>query len=175
MAKTTPASVTTDWDMVTAHWPAGSRELAVEMGLVEAQPEQLGAKVDDIEPVLRLVLYQAGASDWLRATVARATAIGLVAISHVALHKWMKKLGGYLAALVSRMVETGSFAPEKWHGFDLIAGDATTAERSGSKGTTARVYCALRLADLTPRHIEVTDEHGGETARRFRAEPGELW
>ncbi|MBN2194498.1 MAG: hypothetical protein JW751_16895 [Polyangiaceae bacterium] len=32
-----------------------------------------------------------------------------------------------------------------------------------------------RLSDLTPRHIEVTDEHGGETARRFRAEPGELW
>lgn len=175
MAKTATASVTTDWDMVTAQLPPCWRELAVEMGLVEAQPEQLGAKVDDIEPVLRLVLYQAGASDSLRATVARAAAIGLLAISHVALHKWMKKIGGYLAALVSRMLGTVSFAPEKWHGFDLIAGDATTVQRPGSKGTTARVHYALRLADLTPRHIEVTDEHGGETARRFRAEPGELW
>ena len=60
------------------------------MGLVKAQPEQMGAKVDDIEPILRLVLYQAGASDSLRATVGRAAALGLLAISHVALHKWLK-------------------------------------------------------------------------------------
>lgn len=57
----------------------------------------------------------------------------------------------------------------------MIGGDATTVQRLGSKGTTARVHYALRLADLTPRHIEVTDERGGETARRFRAEQGELW
>jgi len=145
------------------------------MGLLKERPDHVGAKVEDIEPILRLVLYQAGASDSLRATVARAAAIGLLAISHVGLHKWMKKIGAYLVALLSRMVATAAFAPERWHGFDLIAGDATTVQRPGSKGTTARVHYALRLADLTPRHIEVTDEHGGETAQRFRAEPGELW
>ena len=155
--------------------PTDWRELAGEMGLLNEQPAQLGAKVNDIEPVLRLVLYHAGASDSLRGTVARAAALGLLAISHVALHKWMKKLGPYLVALLGRMVSTAVFAPERWHGFDVIAGDATTVQRPGSKGTTARVHYALRLADLTPRHIEVTDEHGGETARRFRAKPGELW
>ncbi len=87
----------------------------------------------------------------------------------------MKKLGPYLTALLGQMVPTTSFAPAKWGGFHVIGGDATTVQRPGSKGTTARVHYALRLADLTPRHIEVTDEHGGETARRFRAEKGELW
>ena len=175
MEKPTTPSVTTDWEMVTAQLPLDWRVMAAEMGLLKERPEQLGAKVEDIEPVLRLVLYQAGTSDSLRATVARAAALGLLAISHVALHKWMKKLGPYLVALLNRMVATAAFAPEKWHGFDVIAGDATTVQRPGSKGTTARVHYALRLADLTARHIEVTDEHGGETARRFRAEPDELW
>jgi hypothetical protein len=175
MTKAEPANVATDWELITAQLPADWRELAEKMGLLEERPEHIGAKVDDIEPILRLVLYQAGASDSLRATVARGAALGLLAISHVALHKWMKKLGAYLVALLTRMVATASFAPEKWCGFDLIAGDATTVQRPGSKGTTARVHYALRLSDLTPRHIEVTDEHGGETARRFQAEPDELW
>lgn len=175
MTKAGAPSVTTDWELITAQLPQDWRQTAKEMGLLTGRPEHIGAKVDSIEPILRLILYQAGASDSLRATVARAAAIGLLAISHVALHKWMKKIGGYLVALLNRMVGTAAFAPERWHGFDVIAGDATTIQRPGSKGTTARVHYALRLADLTPRHIEVTDEHGGETAQRFRAEPGELW
>ena len=168
-------NVTTDWEMITAQLPPSWRQLAEEMGLVKERPEHLGAKVDDIEPILRLVLFQAGASASLRLTVARAAAIGLLAISHVALHKWMKRLGPYLMALLAQMIETAAFAPEKWAGLDLIAGDATTVQRPGSKGTTARVHYAVRLADLTPRHLEVTDEHGGETAKRFRAVPGEAW
>jgi hypothetical protein len=86
----------------------------------------------------------------------------------------MKKLGPHLTALLVQMVPTTSFAPAMWGGFHVIGGDATTVQRPGSKGTTARVHYALRLADLTPRHIKVTDEHGGETARRSRRS-GELW
>ena len=87
----------------------------------------------------------------------------------------MKRLSGYLTVLLARMVDAAAFAPEACGGLHVIAGDATTVQRPGSKGTTARVHYALRLADMTPRHIEVTDEHGGETARRFRPEPGEVW
>lgn len=162
-----------DWAMVEAQLPTDWREVADEMGLLDAQPSQLKTKVRDIRDVLRLVLHHAGAGVSLRATTARAAAIGVLVLSAVALHKWMKKLGPYLAALLQRMLVT--FAPERWGGFHVIAGDATTVQRPGAKGTTARIHYALRLADLSPRHIEVTDEKGGETARRFRAEPGELW
>jgi hypothetical protein len=109
--------VTTEWELIAAQFPADWRELAEQMGLLKERPEHIGAKVDDIEPILRLVLYQAGASDSLRATAARAAALGLLAISHVALHKWMKKIGAYLVALLSRMVATAAFAPSG--GMDL--------------------------------------------------------
>ncbi len=145
------------------------------MGLIRERPQHMGTKIGDLGIALRLVLHQAGTSASLRATTALAAATGVVAIAAVSLHQWMKKLGPYLTALLARMVGTAAFAPEKWGGLHIIAGDATTVQRPASKGTTARVHYALRLADMTPRHIEVTDEHGGETARRFRAEPGEVW
>ena len=164
-----------DWDLIERELPAGWRELGDAMGLLRERPAHMQTKIRDIGVALRLVLHQAGTSSSLRATTALASAIGVVSISAVSLHQWMKKLGPYLTALLGQMVPTTSFAPAKWGGFHVIGGDATTVQRPGSKGTTARVHYALRLADLTPRHIEVTDEHGGETARRFRAEKGELW
>lgn len=164
-----------DWDLIERELPAGWRELGDAMGLLRERPAHMQTKIRDIGVALRLVLHQAGTSSSLRATTALAAAIGVVSISAVSLHQWMKKLGPYLTALLGQMVPTTSFAPAMWGGFHVIAGDATTVQRPGSKGTTARVHYALRLADLTPRHIEVTDEHGGETARRFRAEKGELW
>lgn len=154
--------------------PNGWRELSNKMGIIRPQPAHIGAKVTDIEQALRLVLHYVSGSS-LRLTTAIGAAINVITISSVALHKWMKKIGPYLAILVSRMVDGAAFAPEKWAALDVIVGDATTVQRPGSKGTTARVHYALRLADLSTRHIEVTDETGGETARRFRAEPGELW
>ncbi len=164
----------TDWKLVEAHLPTGWRQLGDEMGLLRDRPAHMGTKIRDLGVVLRLVLHQAGTSASLRATTALAAATGVVAIAAVSLHQWMKKIGPYLTVLLARMVESAAFAPEKWGGLDIIVGDATTVQRPASKGTTARVHYALRLADMTPRHIEVTDEHGGETARRFRAEPGEV-
>lgn len=167
--------ISEDWELVKAHLPEGWEELGREMRLIRERPKQLGAKIDDLGVVLRLVFHQVAASASLRSTTALAAATQVVTIAAVSLHKWMKKLGPYLAKLLTRAVETASFEPEKWGGLDVIAGDATTVQRPGSKGTTARVHYALRLADMTARHIEVTDEHGGEKARRFRAEPGEVW
>ena len=165
----------TDWQRIEAQLPRGWRELGDEMGLLQERPAHMGTKVRDLGVALRLVLHQAGTSASLRATTALAAATGVVTLSAVSLHQWMKKIGPYLTVLLARMVESAAFSPEKWGGLHIIVGDATTVQRPASKGTTARVHYALRLADMTPRHIEVTDEHGGETARRFRAEPGEVW
>jgi hypothetical protein len=160
--------------MIASQLPDEWRKLAEEMTLIRPQPAQLGAKITDIEQAMRLVLHYVSGSS-LRVTTAIGAAIGVIAVSSVTLHKWMKKIGPYLAVLLSRMVNSSAFAPEQWAGFDVIAGDATTVQRPGAKGTTARVHYALRLADISTRHIEVTDDKGGETARRFVATPGELW
>lgn len=163
-----------DWKMIEAHLPPDWRHLADSMGLIREHPAHLNTKIKDIGDLLRLVLHHVSGSS-LRMTTGMAAAAGLVVLSAVALHKWMKKLGPYLAALLQRMVDSAAFGPERWNGFIVIAGDATTVQRPGSKGTTARVHYALQLSDLTARHIEVTDDKGGETARRFQAKEGELW
>lgn len=163
-----------DWEMIKSYLPSDWRDLASEMQLIRPLPSHIGAKITDIEQILKLVLHHvSGAS--LRLTTAVGAAAGVVKITAVALHKWMKKLGPYLSALLQRMLDSAAYAPKRWAGFDLIVSDATTVQRPGSKGTTARVHYALRLADLSSRHIEVTDDKGGETIRRFCPRKGELW
>ena len=64
-----------DWELLTAHLPAGWEELAGEMGLIRARPAHLGVKILHIGQILRLVLHQAGTSSSLRATTAPYTAL----------------------------------------------------------------------------------------------------
>lgn len=162
------------WDTIAAQLPAGWKELAREMGLIRSLPEHLGTKVTDIEQILRPVLHHAtGVS--LRLTAALSSAAGLISLSAVAIHKWMCKLGPYLACLLARMWETDRFSSTQWAGYRVVAGDATTIQRPGATGTTTRVHYALTLPDLSCRYREVTDEKEGEAARRFPAEEGELW
>src|SRR5690349_19948980 len=105
------------------------------MKLTQPRPPQLGATATDIEQVLRPVLHHVtGAS--LRLTTGALVAVGWVDLSAVPLHKWMRKLGPYLAELPKRMPETAQFSPERWAGYLLVRSDATTLERPGASGTT---------------------------------------
>ena len=137
----------------------------------------MNTQVKEIGQILRLVLYQVARNIGQQAAAAAFAATGLLVISHVALHKWMKKLGPYLSELVAQMVVDSHavFAPERWAGYEVIAVDATCVQRPGAKGTTARVHRALRLTDLRVVRAEVTNHKGGETFRRFLPEPGQLW
>ncbi len=164
-----------DWSMIEEQLPPGWRELAAEMGLAKKRPAHMGQKILDIGLALRLVLHYVAQRGSQRATIARAAAAGLVAISQVALFKWMRKIGGYLEALVARMVESGAYASSQWGGYVLVVADATTVERPGATGTTARIHYGLHLSDLRPRAIRITDASVGETMRNFDPEPGELW
>ena len=172
-----PIDIAGDWPMIEAQLPAGWREMAREHDLIpEHLPRYLGAKITDVSIPLRLVLFHVGTNTSLKTTTAMAHAAQIVDMSGVALHKWMRKLGPYLGTLLVRKTEVGTtFAPERWAGYDIILVDATVVNRPGSEGTTARVHHALRLTTLQPVKIEVTDETGGETFRRFKVEPGQLW
>lgn len=164
-----------DWSLIEAQLPLGWRELGEEMGMVKKRPSHIGQKVLDIGIALRLVLHYVAQRGSQRATIAAAAAAGIIAISQVALFKWMCKIGAYLEALVARMVEPGRYASERWGGYVLVVADATTVERPGATGTTARIHYGLHLADLRPRFIRITDATVGETMRNFDPEPGELW
>jgi hypothetical protein len=166
------------WQTIEEALPAGWRELATECGLfVRKLPPHLGAKVEDIGVALRLALYQVATNSGLETTTAAFAAAGVVDISLVALHKWMKKLGPYLQKLLGRMVsgEHAVFAPELWAGYEVVVTDATCVERPGAKGTTARLHYALRLTDLRAVEAHITDHTGGETLRNFQPESCQLW
>jgi len=167
-----------DWSVIEAALPPGWRELAVQMKLIRPNlPKHMGTKVTEIGSVLRLVLYQVATNSGLELATATFAAAGLLALSFVALHKWMTRLAPYLEQLVAQMVvgEHVAFAPERWAGYELIVADASTVCRPGAKQTTARVHLALRLTDLRVVEVHVTDHTGGETLRRFRPERGQLW
>jgi Transposase DDE domain len=164
------------WEAIEAILPEGWRELQKEYKLIRPQPPQLKTKVTDIGPLLRLVFYHVACNAALMTATAAFDAGGLLDLSGVALHKWMIKLGPYLADLTARMISKEAiFASERWAGYDVRAADATTVTRPGATGTTARVHSSLRLADLRVVQVYVTDETGGETLRRFDVGDGQLW
>jgi len=165
--------------MIEAQLPPDWRELAREHGIDPgAVPAQLRSKVRDISVPLRLVFFHVGTNTSLKTTAATAAAAGLIDMSAVALHKWMRKMGGFLAAMLAALTGAAKvFAADLWAGYDIFLVDASVVTRPGAEGTTARIHYVLRLTDLEPVAIDVTDEKGGETFRRFgeTVRPGQLW
>jgi hypothetical protein len=106
----------------------------------------------------------------LRTTAAAFAAAGLVTVSHVAIHKWLRKAVAFFSyLLVSLTGSQRAFAPSLWAGYSVRAVDATTSQRPGAKGTTARIHYCLRLNDMACVGCIVTDEKVGESFDHFPA------
>jgi hypothetical protein len=166
-----------NWDAVEAQLPNHWWEIAEQHGLAPAKvPAQLGGKVTDMRVPLRTVLYRVGTNCSLKTAAASAFAGEVIDVSPVAVHLWERKLGPFIASLVAEMTNTErEFAATRWAGYDIVVVDASVVSRPGAEGTTARVHYALRLTTLRPVQVEVTDDKGGESFRRFAPETGELW
>lgn len=165
------------WSLIEAQLPSNWRQLAEQQRLIwRNAPKHIGAKVTDIGQILRLIFYYVATNSSLKTTTAMASAADIITISSVSLHQWMCKIGSYVAHLLELMTSTKDvFASQRWAGYDIRVVDATVITRPGACTTTARVHYVLNLASLCPEQIEVTDEKGGETFRRFTVQPGELW
>ncbi len=151
--------------------------MAAQQGLVQSNvPAQLGAKITDISVPLRMLLYRVATNSSLKVAAATAFAGEVADISPVAFHLWERKMGPFVADLVASLAETESqFSAARWAGYDIVIVDASTLCRPGAEGTTARVHYALRLTSLQAVDLQVTDDKGGETFRRFHPEAGQLW
>jgi hypothetical protein len=170
-------AVTERWKQIAAELPPGWQEMAEEIGLVNrSYPAYMRTKVTEISQPLRLVLYQAATNSSLAETVSKGAAAGIVEMSAVGLHKWMRKIGPYLAKLLTMM--TGAeviFYPERWGGYEVIGVGGTSVLRPGPKGTTAWIHYALRMTTLRPHQVAMTRERCSKAFCEFRAAPGQIW
>lgn len=170
-----------DWETIASKLPPNWRALAAANGVLlpdsrRAADGGSGWKIRDAAALLRMILHYATTGASLRTTTGLAAALGLATISAAAFHKWLRKSGGWLAALLAGVVDAATtFAPARWAGYDVILVDATTAQMPGATTATARVHYALRLTDLTAVAIHVTTIALGETLRRFALAAGQLW
>lgn len=165
------------WDLIRAELPDGWREDAKAYRILTMKRAPTGAKLTSVDQVLHLILSHVGLDSSLRTTTSKAAASeDLPALSAVSLHQWMKKAGPWIGGMIVKLTDSDLlFAPAQWHGFEVIVADATVVTRPGSAGTDARVHYAVRLADFSYLHCEVTDGTGGEKLRRFPMAPGQLY
>src|SRR5271170_3073710 len=161
------------WQSIRRLLPPEYEALACEHQQVETKFGN--AKIRDADTLLRFILLHVGADLPLRQTVVVMAEAGLPKLSAMRLHKKMCRAVPYLRALVGRMVEWPTQgAAERWGGYVFSAVDATVVCGPGAIGTDARIHTKLRVADVSITDAQVTDEHGGESFRRFRWEAGEL-
>jgi hypothetical protein len=162
-----------DWKTLLRCLPSDYEALARKYKQVQTQYGN--AKICDGNTLLRFIFLHAGADLPLRQTVALMAEAGGPSLSPMRLHKKMARAAPYLRALVERMVEWPAVgAPELWGGYRLTAVDATVVCGPGAIGTNARIHTKLSVADVSIAAVEVTDDKGGETFKRFTWDRGEL-
>lgn len=162
-----------EWNVLLSYLPADFRELAEEHKQLETQYGN--AKVTTADDLLRFLFLHVGPNLPLRQTVVIAEEAGGPRLSAMRLHMKMRKAAPYLHALVQRMATgAGDADAELWSGYEMISCDGSAVSGPGAEGTDARLHTALRLSDLSFKHVEVTGVSGGETLRRFPWLPGEL-
>lgn len=161
------------WDEIRKYLPPDYVQLAEDHRQVETQYGN--AKIRTADDLLRLILLHVGANLPLRQTVALMAESGGPSLAPMRLHKKMCRAAPYLQALVVRMLEWPvEGAAERWGGYVFTAVDATVVCGPGAVGIDARIHTKLRVADVSLLDVQVTDEKGGESFRRFQWEPGEL-
>jgi hypothetical protein len=161
------------WHTIVGFLPPEYEALAAQHKQVETKFGN--AKLRDADTLLRFIFLHVGAELPLRQTVVVMAEAGLPSLSPMRLHKKMGRAVPYLRALVKRMVDWPTEgAAERWGGYTFSAVDATVVCGPGAIGTDARIHTKLRVADVSLTDVQVTDEHVGETFRRFCWDPGEL-
>lgn len=168
-----PIEPTRDWKLLLSLLPPEHEQLAVEHGLLKLQWRN--SKIGSAAELLRLLFVHAGADVPLRQTVALVGEAGGPQISAVVLHKKMRNAGPYLGELIARScAKSRQAAPELWDGYELLAVDASTVSGPGAEGIDARMHTLIRIADVRPVQVKVTDVSEGETLRRFTWMPDQL-
>ena len=171
-----PASLPADgWQTIEALLPADWERQASLLGFASTSHAPPGAVCPPAAAKLRTMLHLVACNMSLRTTAAASCAADLVSVTHVAIHKWFRKAVPFFSYLLLSL--TGAqpvFDRDRWAGYVVRAIDATTVQRLGAQGTTARIHFCLRLNDMACVQAVLTDEKVGESLRNFSTSAGVL-
>ncbi|MBI5546891.1 MAG: transposase [Deltaproteobacteria bacterium] len=164
-----------NWQSLKSTLPVGWEEIAKKLGLGPSDSGPHNASQVRAETRVHTLLTMVAWNLSLRMTSGLFASAGIHSVSHVGIHGWLKSSVAPFEAFLRLMVGAGGvFAPERWAGYRVRAIDATTAQRPGATGTTARIHLALRLSDMQVDEVKVTNCKTGETFRNFRTSRGAL-
>jgi len=177
MTAPSDSSTSDNWHFIEkllpADWEAQAERFEFSGSADSVHPP--GAVLPSASAKLRTLLHLVANNMSLRTTAAAACAAGLVTVSHVAIHKWFAKAVDFFSYLLRSLTDANKlFAPDLWAGYEVRAIDATTVQRPGARGTTARVHYCQRLNDMSCVQSLVTDEKVGESLRHFDSGPNTL-
>jgi hypothetical protein len=169
----TMASVPVDrFDQLLGRLPANLdlNALARQTNAIERKRE-----IDSGENLLRLALARGPGGLSLSQTAAWATMLGLAKMSDPGVKYRLDKAVEFLdAVMTSQLEDRTPGAAVHWTGRSLRLSDGSCLREPGAKATSWRLHGVYDLGRGGFSHLELSDQHGGETIERGAAAPGEI-
>lgn len=162
-----------DWQFLLTFLPPGWQEKARELGAIQRY-----RKFDNPEALLRTLLIHLATGCSLRETAARAKQGHITQVSDVALLKRLKAAGDWLRWMAEGVMQTWlPKQPEAIFGKNLRIRiiDGSTIQEPGSTGSTWRLHYSILLPTLQCNEVHITSPKIGESFRRYRVQPGDLF
>jgi len=162
-----------DWHVLLTFLPVGWQIKAKELGALRRC-----RKFENVDPLLRILLIHLADGCSLRETAVRAKLGNIASISDVALLKRLNASGEWF-----RWMAVGVM--ERWiskesvslfgEGLSIRIIDGTTVQEPGSTGSTWRIHYSIGLPSLQCDEVLVTSPEEGESFKRFKVHPGDLF
>lgn len=164
-----------DWDFLITFLPHGWRDKAKELGAL-----QRCRNFADADALLRTLLIHLADGCSLRETAVRAKFGNIVSISDVALLKRLKASGEWLRWMAEQLMRnwvekqpSAVFRSQLQLKIRVI--DGSTIQEPGSTGSTWRIHYSINLPSLYCDEVYVTTPKIGESFKRFKVHPGDLF
>lgn len=128
-------------------------------------------EIESAEDLLRLILMWSAAEQSFCNVAALAAEMGLADVSDAALVKRFAKSADWLGALLAEVLAE---PPDLPRGVRVRLLDATGINRPGVKGTDHRLHLSMDLGKNRITSVELTDNKGAESVKRFEITPEEI-
>lgn len=166
-------------DVLDHQWPFIASFLPDDLDL-EQSARETGAlvrrrEIASAESLLRLAMVYGFCGFSLRHTAAWAQTSEIAQLSDVAVLKRLRKAAPWLGRILgAKLAQRTQARLPAASGLRIRLVDATTISAPGSKGIDWRIHLGFDLRSLTVDEVQLSDDRGGESLRRFAGTANDL-